>query len=148
LGGQVAMRPSVLQKTATGELITWGSRIRILSSLPAETRPEGFALAVVMLAAAALRDLGGVPDVVTPALGRANHPDAAILVSFPGIGPVLVEQPARANQLDSLFFGLHEQLLSKLPLIHFDRHRSECFGHHQGTVNLSNPRAIFAGPRP
>jgi hypothetical protein len=93
-----------------------------------------------MLAAAALRDLGGVPDVVTPALGRANHPDADILVSFPGIGPVLVEQPARANQLDSLFFGLHEQLLSKLPLIHFDRHRSECFGHHQGTVNLSNPR--------
>src|SRR6476659_7163581 len=52
-------------------------------------------LAVVMLAAAALRDLGGVPDVVTPALGRANHPDADILVSFPGIGPVLVEQPAR-----------------------------------------------------
>ena len=101
-----------------------------------------------MLAAAALRDLGGVPDVVTPALGRANHPDAVILVSFPGIGPVLVEQPARANQLDSLFFCLHEQLLSKLLLIHFDRHRSEGFGHHQGTVNLSNPRAIFAGPRP
>src|SRR6185312_5304085 len=43
LGGQVARRPSVLQKTATGELITWGSRIRILSSLPAETRPEGLA---------------------------------------------------------------------------------------------------------
>jgi len=43
LGGQVAMRPSVLQKTATGEIITWGSRIPILSSLPAETRPEGLA---------------------------------------------------------------------------------------------------------
>jgi hypothetical protein len=30
-------------ETATGWLITQGSRIRILSSLPAETRPEGFA---------------------------------------------------------------------------------------------------------
>ena len=33
---------------ATGWLITQWSRIRILSSLPAETRPEGFAVAVVM----------------------------------------------------------------------------------------------------
>ena len=37
------MRPRVLQKTATGWLITQRSRIRILSSLPADTRPEGFA---------------------------------------------------------------------------------------------------------
>jgi hypothetical protein len=34
---------SVVQKTATGWLITQRSRIRILSSLPAEMRPEGFA---------------------------------------------------------------------------------------------------------
>ena len=59
-----------------------------------------------------------------------------------------LSSPLGTNQLDSLFFCLHEQLLSKLLLIHFDRHRSEGFGHHQGTVNLSNPRAIFAGPRP
>ena len=37
------MRQRVLQKTATGWLITQRSRIRILSSLPADTRPEGFA---------------------------------------------------------------------------------------------------------
>jgi hypothetical protein len=35
--------PSVVQETATGQLITQRSRICILSSLPAKTRPEGFA---------------------------------------------------------------------------------------------------------
>src|ERR1700754_2033180 len=37
------MGPERCLDTATGWLITQGARIRILSSLPAETRPEGFA---------------------------------------------------------------------------------------------------------
>jgi Domain of unknown function (DUF222) len=39
----------------------------------------------------------------------------------------LVEQPVGADQLDALFLRLRQQLLSQLPLIHFVRHRIECF---------------------
>jgi hypothetical protein len=39
----------------------------------------------------------------------------------------LVEQPVRADQFDSLFLRLRQQLLSELPLIQFHRHGIECF---------------------
>lgn len=39
----------------------------------------------------------------------------------------LIEQPVGADQFDSLFLRLRQQLLSQLPLIQFHRHRIECF---------------------
>jgi len=39
----------------------------------------------------------------------------------------LVEQPIRANQFDSLFLRLRQQLLGKLPVIQFGSHGIECF---------------------
>ena len=51
----------------------------------------------------------------------------------------LIEQAVWAHQLHTLFFCLGEQLLGKLLVIHIDRHRFECFGHHQSFPPSSRP---------
>src|SRR5262245_29748307 len=51
----------------------------------------------------------------------------------------LVEQAVRADQLDTLFLRLRQQLLSELPLIHLGSHGFECFGHHQSFPPSSRP---------
>lgn len=51
----------------------------------------------------------------------------------------LVEQAIRADQLDSPFLRLRQQLLCELALIHIDRHGFECFGHHQSFPPSSRP---------
>src|SRR6185312_6867630 len=43
------------------------------------------------------------------------------------------------HQLHTLLFCLGEQLLGKLLVIHIDRHRFECFGHHQSFPPSSRP---------
>jgi hypothetical protein len=43
------------------------------------------------------------------------------------------------SELHALFFDLGEQLLGKLLLIHIDRHRFQCFGHHQSFPPSSRP---------
>ena len=50
-----------------------------------------------------------------------------------------LSSPIRADQLDSLFFRLRQQLLSQLPLIQVSSHGIECFGHRQSFPPSSRP---------
>ena len=51
----------------------------------------------------------------------------------------LIEQAVRTYQFHTLFFGLREQLLGELLVIHVDRHGFQCFGHHQSFPPSSRP---------
>lgn len=110
-------------------------RLRTIFGSKLESVSRGTSISTGPISVSTVFDLVPPEGVAAAATGRVVLLVAEVLghlriqCGFEHVLRQLPEQSVRAHQLDALLFGLGQQLLRQLQLVHLVRHGLQCFRH-------------------